>query len=285
MMQKIKPKTIHYWFYKGIYGCKIKWSIKDKGCTSYSYNNIVRIHRVYCKSVSEPDKKFNIDDTQSHHLIKALRLKEEDLIEVFDGNGNSGICKIVELSNKKCKAFRVDDIKKDKPPKRKLTAVIPFIKRSNFNFMIQKLTEIGVNNFIIYKSDLSDQSIVKKDLGKILEKIEEITISVCKQCGNNFLPSVSNCSSLEDAIRQIDSDNKIYIFDTEASDYFVQEELGDSSSVTVITGPESGFSKYELEIITNNKDVKKRYLGKNILRSETAPIVVSSIIRNHFGRI
>ena len=77
-----------------------------------------------------------------------------------------------------------------------------------------------LNNFIIYKSDLSDQSIVKKDLGKILEKIEEITISVCKQCGNNFLPSVSNCSSLEDAIRQIDSDNKIYIFDTEASDYF-----------------------------------------------------------------
>ena len=144
----------------------------------------MRIHRVYCKSVSEPDKKFNIDDAQSHHLIKALRLKEEDLIEVFDGNGNSGICKIVELSNKKCKALRVEDIKKDKPPKRKLTAVIPFIKRSNFNFMIQKLTEVGVNNFIIYKSDLSDQSIVKKDLGKILEKIEEITISVCKQCYN-----------------------------------------------------------------------------------------------------
>lgn len=245
----------------------------------------MRIHRVYCKSVSEPNKKFNIDDTQSHHLIKALRLKEEDLIEVFDGNGNSGICKIVELSNKKCKALRVEDIKKDKPPKRKLTAVIPFIKRSNFNFMIQKLTEVGVNNFIIYKSDLSDQSIVKKDLGKIFEKIEEITISVCKQCGNNFLPSVSNCSSLEDAIRQIDRYNKTYIFDTEASDYFVQEELGDSSSVTVITGPESGFSKHELEIITKNKDIKKRYLGKNILRSETAPIVVSSIIRNHFGRI
>ena len=245
----------------------------------------MRIHRVYCKSVSEPDKKFNIDDAQSHHLIKALRLKEDDLIEVFDGNGNSGLCKIVELSNKNCKALRVEDIKEDTPPKRKLTAVVPFIKRSNFNFMIQKLTEVGVNNFIIYKSDLSDQSIVKKDIGKIIGKIEEITISVCKQCGNNFLPSVINCISLEDAIKQIDKDNEIYTFDTEASDYFIQEELGDSLSVTVITGPESGFSQPELEIITNNKDIKKRYLGKNILRSETAPIVVSSIIRNHFGRI
>ena len=72
----------------------------------------MRIHRVYCKSVSEPGKKFNIDDAQSHHLIKALRLKEDDLIEVFDGNGNLGLCKIVELSNKKCKARKVEDIKK-----------------------------------------------------------------------------------------------------------------------------------------------------------------------------
>ena len=51
----------------------------------------MRIHRVYCKSVSESDKKFNIDDAQSHHLIRALRLKADDLIEVFDGNRNSGL--------------------------------------------------------------------------------------------------------------------------------------------------------------------------------------------------
>ncbi len=245
----------------------------------------MRIHRVYCKSVSESDKKFNIDDAQSHHLIRALRLKADDLIEVFDGNGNSGLCKIEELSNKTCKLLRVEEIKKDPSPKRKLTVVIPFIKRNNFNFMIQKLTEIGVNNFMIYKSDLSDQSIVKKDHSKIISKIEEITISVCKQCGNNFLPVVLDFPSLENAIKDIDKNNKVYLFDTEASDYFVQEELDNDSSVTIITGPESGFSQSELKAITDNNNIKKRYLGKNILRSETAPIVVSSIIRNHFGRI
>mgnify|MGYP005694607725 FL=1 len=204
---------------------------------------------------------------------------------MFDGNGNSGLCKIEELSNKTCKLLRVEEIKKDAPPKRKLTVVIPFIKRNNFNFMIQKLTEIGVNNFMIYKSDLSDQSIAKKDHSKIIGKIEEITISVCKQCGNNFLPVVLDFPSLENAIKDIDKNNKVYLFDTEASDYFVQEELDNDSSVTIITGPESGFSQSELKAITDNNNIKKRYLGKNILRSETAPIVVSSIIRNHFGRI
>ena len=91
--------------------------------------------------------------------------------------------------------------------------------------------------------------------------------------------------SLENAIKDIDKNNKVYLFDTEASDYFVQEELDNDSSVTIITGPESGFSQSELKAITDNNNIKKRYLGKNILRSETAPIVVSSIIRNHFGRI
>ena len=51
-----------------------------------------------------------------------------------------------------------------------------------------------------------------------------------------------------------------------------------------MTGPESGFSKNELDVLESN-EVDIRYLGKNILRSETAPIVVSAIIQNQFGKI
>ena len=45
----------------------------------------MRIHRIYCKSVSKSDKRFNLDDSESNHLIKALRLKENSQVEVFDG--------------------------------------------------------------------------------------------------------------------------------------------------------------------------------------------------------
>ena len=41
----------------------------------------------------------------------------------------------------------------------------------------------------------------------------------------------------------------------------------------------------ELVKLTNIKEIKMRYLGENVLRAETAPIVVSSVIKNHFGRI
>ena len=135
-----------------------------------------------------------------------------------------------------------------------------------------------------YKADLIDQSIAKKDLSKITAKVNEIAVNVCKQCGNNLLPSFSYFSSLVDALRDIKSSNEIYCFDTEAESYFNQQEL-ENNLVTIITGPESGFSEKELVKLTNIKEIKMRYLGENVLRAETAPIVVSSVIKNHFGRI
>ena len=244
----------------------------------------MRIHRIYCKSVSKPDKRFNLDDSESNHLIKSLRLKENSQVEVFDGNGNSCLCKIVKYSSKLCELEKIGDLRFDHQPKKILSAVVPLIKRTNFNFMIQKLTEIGVNDFIIYKADLIDQSIAKKDLKKIIAKVNEIAINVCKQCGNNLLPSFTYFSSLTDALKNIKSNNEIYCFDTEAKSYFDQKELV-NNLVTIITGPESGFSEKELAELTNVKEIKMRYLGENVLRAETAPIVVSSVIKNHFGRI
>ena len=127
-------------------------------------------------------------------------------------------------------------------------------------------------------------SIAKKDLSKITAKVNEIAVNVCKQCGNNLLPSFSYFSSLVNALKDIQSSNQIYCFDTEAESYFDQQEL-ENNLVTIITGPESGFSDKELVELTSMQEIKMRYLGENILRAETAPIVVSSVIKNHFGRI
>ena len=155
---------------------------------SYSYNVIVRTHRIYCKSVSENNSVFKIDQTQSMHLIKVLRLKEKDQVEVFDGCGSSAICEIVELDRSSVSLVRVSDLEVSQQPTKKIVFMVPFIKKDNFHFMVQKLCEIGLSEFIFYKPDLIDQSIAKKDISKIYSKLEDVIISACKQCGSNFLP-------------------------------------------------------------------------------------------------
>ena len=180
----------------------------------------MRIHRIYCKSISETNNVFKIDQAQSLHLTKVLRLAVNDEVEVFDGNGSSAICKILESNRSSVSLERVSDIKIGKSLTNRLGFMLPFIKKENFHFMIQKLCEIGATEFIFYKPDLIDQSIAKKDLSKIYSKSGEVIISACKQCGTNFLPITSFVSSLGDAIKKLDSSSTKYVFDVEANDIF-----------------------------------------------------------------
>ena len=243
----------------------------------------MRIHRIYCKSVSEKNSVFKIDQAQSLHLTKVLRLVVNDEVEVFDGHGSSAICKILESNRSSVSLERVSDLKTDKPPTNRLGFILPIIKKENFHFMIQKLCEIGATEFIFYKPDLIDQSIAKKDLSKIYSKSEEVIISACKQCGTNFLPITSFVSSLSDATKKLDQSSTKYAFDVEANDIFDVSSVK-SNNIFVITGPESGFSISEINHMYE-KDFSFKLLSKNILRAETAPLVIASLFQNHFDKI
>jgi 16S rRNA (uracil1498-N3)-methyltransferase len=212
-----------------------------------------------------------------------LRLAVNDEVEVFDGHGSSATCKILESNRSSVSLQRVSDIKIDKPPTNRLGFILPFIKKENFHFMIQKLCEIGATEFIFYKPDLIDQSIAKKDLSKIYSKSEEVIISACKQCGTNFLPITSYVSSLSDATKKLDQSSTKYVFDLEAND-ILDVSLVKSNNIFVITGAESGFSESEINHM-HEKDLTFKLLSKNILRAETAPLVIASLFQNHFGKI
>ena len=245
----------------------------------------MRIHRIYCNSVSDQDNVFDLDQPQSTHISKVLRLKLGNEIDVFDGKGSSAICKIIEINRSSIVLERISELKKLNPTHPKINAILPIIKKDNLHFMLQKLTEVGVYEFIFYKPDLVDQSIAKKDSEKIMNKCNEVIINACKQCGSNFIPAIYYFSNLELAVNSVKGIAiESYAFDLDAKEHFNLAEIKTGEDVCMITGPESGFSKEEIEILSK-KDTKIRLLKNNVLRAETAPIVISSLLQNHFGNI
>ena len=245
----------------------------------------MRIHRIYCNSVSDQDNVFDLDQPQSTHISKVLRLKLGNEIDVYDGKGSSAICKIVEITRSSIVLERISELKKLNPTHPKINAILPIIKKDNLHFMLQKLTEVGVYEFIFYKPDLVDQSIAKKDSEKIMNKCNEVIINACKQCGSNFIPAIYYFSNLELAVNSVKGIAiESYAFDLDAKEHFNLAEIKTGEDVCMITGPESGFSKEEIEILSK-KDTKIRLLKNNVLRAETAPIVISSLLQNHFGNI
>jgi 16S rRNA (uracil1498-N3)-methyltransferase len=244
----------------------------------------VRIHRIYCKSVSETNNVFDLDQSQSIHMTRVLRLKIDEEVDVFDGEGSSAICRISAISRNTITLERISSVESSNIEAEKIICIIPFIKKDNFHFMLQKLTEIGVSHLILYRPDLIEQSIARKDILKLAEKAEEVVISACKQCGSNFLPKMSISENLSAALSNLDVAESVYAFDIEAIKAFETTELTDQVSISFVTGPESGFSEEEKSFLSNN-GAKIRLIGKNILRAETAPLVISTLIQNHFGRI
>jgi 16S rRNA (uracil1498-N3)-methyltransferase len=211
-----------------------------------------------------------------------LRLTEKDRVEVFDGSGASAICEIKESDRKSVSLKRVSDIQISKPSAKKVIFVIPLIKKDNFHFMVQKLCEIGISELIFYKPDLIDQSIAKKDNSKIYSKIEEVIIAACKQCGSNFIPTTKMATNLRDAVTLINKMD-VCVFDVGAKSLFNAADLT-LQDICMITGPESGFSESEINLL-NEKEFEFKLIGKNILRAETAPIVIASLIQNQFDKI
>lgn len=238
----------------------------------------MKLHRVYYKEFSRIDKISIDNKSKINHLRNVLRLTEGSKLDVFDGEGNSSIYEIVSLEKKKIVLEQVGDIEFQQPERINLKVLMPYIKKENLFFAIQKVTEIGVSNVSLFRPDNIDQSIKNKDLSKISEKALSIITQACEQNGSNIVPDFQIYEDLSSAI---DHDSFSIFFDLDATNDFQSIENVEDS-ITLITGPESGFSKKEKEFLnaTTSHNIS---LGKNILRAETAPITALSVIKSNLG--
>ena len=244
----------------------------------------MRKPRIFCPELSSSSYKCT-NIKQIHHLAKVLRLKANDPVELFDGQGTiaNGIIKEIE---KDYINFHIDDISfMQNPYQKSYQAIIPYIKKENLIYSLQKLIELGVNSILIYKPDHLDQSLAKKDLSKLNLRLEEAMISACEQSGCNHVPTIHYFNELKECLQniKITSDTEgIFVLDTIANRFIKDHEILSLNSITLVTGPESGFSETERHII-KELGLQSLKIGHYVLRAETAPVVGLSKFHSLFG--
>ena len=244
----------------------------------------MRKPRIFCPELSSSSyKSTNIK--QIHHLAKVLRLKANDPVELFDGRGTraNGIIQEIE---KDYINFHIDDISfMQNPYQKSYQVIIPYIKKENLIYSLQKLIELGVNSILIYKPDHLDQSLAKKDLSKLNLRLEEAMISACEQSGCNHVPTIHYFNELKECLHsiKITSDTEgLFVLDTIANRFIKDHEILSLNSITLITGPESGFSETERHMI-KELGLQSLKIGHYVLRAETAPVVGLSKFHSLFG--
>ena len=169
----------------------------------------------------------------------------------------------------------------DGRPSSKISVAMGLLKkRDRLEFALEKLTELGVHQVILFEGDHSERSHIRAD------RLEGIVQSALKQSLGSWLPDLHIVDSLEEIfqIQGEDPMEAIYLADETMEDGVSTElsHLEGTSSVKdlgriphrlLIIGPEGGFSKRERAWMDANLlDCKAISLGKRRLRAETAAI-------------
>ena len=244
----------------------------------------MRKPRIFCPELSSSSYKCT-NIKQIHHLAKVLRLKPNDNLELFDGKGYIANGTIQEIAKSYIK-FEVDSMKLMQNPYQKFyQAIIPYIKKENLIYSLQKLVELGVNSFLIYKPELLHQSLAKKDLSKLNFRVEDAVIGACEQSGCNYVPKIKFFNDLKQSLQSLEGNTNfegLFILDTIANQFIKGIEGLSLNEISIITGPESGFSETERETM-NAFGLKSIKIGHYVLRAETAPVIGISLFHSLLG--
>jgi len=213
-----------------------------------------------------------LDDVESHHCIKVLRLKVGDLVSIVDGAGGYYEGKISIADHRSCIVEILKTQKEfEKRNFRLHIAIAPTKNIDRLEWFLEKATEIGIDEITPLLCQHSERKILRTD------RLEKVLISAMKQSLKAYKPLLNQASSFEKFITQNLAGNKLIAHCVESERFELIKSKPIMNEFTILIGPEGDFSEMEIKNALENKFLPVM-LGKSRLRTETAGVVSCQII-------
>ena len=223
-----------------------------------------------------------------NHIKNVLRLEEETLIQVSDGIKNY-ISKIIRIEKDKVICEIIEELENENEAKVQIDIFQGLPKSDKMEYIIQKCTELGVNEYFPVSLKRSVVKLSGKDEQKKIERWQKIAEGAAKQSGRDIIPKINNIKNINN-ICEIIKENDIFIvayeLEKEKSFKSILKDLDKNKEqkIGVLIGPEGGIEEEEINKLKEN-GAKIVTLGKRILRTETVALVLSSIIMYEFNEL
>jgi 16S rRNA (uracil1498-N3)-methyltransferase len=232
--------------------------------------------RFFVNDVLLCDSKIVLLESVIRHFF-ALRIKQGDQVTLFNGDGFDYHCTVLTTSKKAIELSVDYSTTNSYVLPIEINLMMSLIQRENFELVLQKSVEIGVNKITPIYSDFS-QRIDKSKIDDRLLRWEQIIISASEQSGRNIIPTIDyplHITEIVDSIHKLNEIEKVcnIVCDIKGDDNLLNLSLCDYDFINLLVGPEGGFSIEELEGFKDSFWKYRINLGKNILRAETASIV------------
>lgn len=231
---------------------------------------------------------IQINGEDVNHIKNVLRLELDTLIQICDGQKNY-ISKIKQIEKDIIICEIIEELEGQNESNIKIDIFQGLPKSDKMEYIIQKCTELGVNEYFPISMKRSIVKLSGKDEEKKISRWQKIAEGAAKQSGRDIIPKINNVKNIDNVCKIIkDYDIFIVAYELEKQ-YDLKNELKSINKekiekIGVLIGPEGGIEESEIESLKEN-GAKIVSLGNRILRTETVAIVISSIIMYEFDEL
>ena len=213
---------------------------------------------------------YNLDEQESLHAIKVLRLKVGDTIDITNGNGFFFKAKIID-TNIKSTCIEVYEIEQE-PIKRNYNlhiAIAPTKNSERFEWFVEKAVEIGIDHI----TPIICQHSERKSLN--IDRTEKIIISAMKQSLKAHKTQIYEPIKFEQFVKNNHQTKNKYLAHIETNLTF--KNIPKNDDYLFLIGPEGGFSNQEI-VLAQNNGFQTIKISEFRLRTETAGIFVANAL-------
>ncbi len=240
--------------------------------------------KFFVKTNQIENNKIIILDEDVNHIKNVLRMEIGDKIQICNLETSENYsCKIENLTEKEIKCDIIEKLESKAESNVHINIFQGLPKADKMELIIQKCTEIGAAEFTPVNLKRCIVKLDSKDEKKKIERWQKIAEVAAKQSKRDIVPKINIIKNLNEVCNLISKYDIVLVAYEEEKQNKLQDELikikniNKNYNIAVVIGPEGGIEQEEIFKLKEN-GAKIITLGNRILRTETAPIVITSNI-------
>lgn len=218
---------------------------------------------------------LGLDAPRTHYLRNVLRLEKGDRIALFNGRDGEVAARI-EGFGKTWASVAIEERRREQVEEPDVWFLFAPIKRARLDFMVEKATELGAS---AVWPVFTRHTIVTRVNN---ERLRATAIEAAEQCERLTIPKLLTASTLDEVLRNWPDERRLILCDESGAGGPIVDVLGKLDTTqphAILTGPEGGFARAELDALHDLPFVTPVGLGPRVLRADTAALAALAIFQ------
>lgn len=226
--------------------------------------------------------RLPVDERTAHYVGHVLRLGPGDEVVAFDGRGVERLARIDRLTRRASSLTLHERLEPLPGPALEITLLQGLIKPDRMDLVVQKATELGVARIVAVRNEYCAIKLTAERIDAKLAHWRRVAASACEQSGRHYLPEILHARSLADAVAaRPATEPRLALHNGPLTAGVAAPST--AATISVVVGPEGGFSQAELDFLAADTGVAFVRLGERVLRAETAAIVACTLAQLKWG--